>query len=79
MDNVERARRPRAEYANAIRYARGLRTLLPPTQGPLRTYHSRGLRRQANAATRLSGYGAIRDERGRIVQMLSPAAFEGAL
>ena len=57
----------------------GLRTFTPPTQDTMDRYRSGELRRQANAATRLSGYGAIRDERDRIVQMLSPTAFEGAL
>ena len=41
-------------------------------------YWSSDLRREANEATRRSGYGAIRDEQDRIVQMLCPTAFEDA-
>ena len=42
-------------------------------------YYSGELRRETNEATRTSGYGTIRDEQDRIVEMLSPTAFEDGL
>ena len=77
MDAVLEARARRAEYTNAIRYASGRLTRRPPTAETTAMYRSGELRRRANDATRRSGYGALRDDQDRIVQILTPTAFEG--
>ena len=79
VDEVDRARTLRAEYTNAIRHAKGRGTWNPPPPDTMEKYWSGDLRREANEATRRSGYGAIRDEQDRIVEMLSPIAFEDGL
>ena len=47
-----------------------------PTPQTTDRYRSGALLHEANDATLSSGYGAIRDDRARIVEMLRPAAFE---
>ena len=75
VDRVVLARSLSAEYTNTIRYANGLRTLIP-TWGTLEKYYSGELRRKANEGAYHSGYGTIRDSEDRIVKVLSPAVFE---
>ena len=75
-DPVERARLLRDEFMNAHRHANGMWVFSVPTPETMDRYHSGALLHEANHATRRSGYGAIRDDRARIVEMLRPAAFE---
>ena len=75
-DPVDRARLLRNEYMNAFRYAQNRRVFAFPTEETMCRFYSGDLLRDANTATREAGYGAIRDEAGRITDMLQPAAFE---
>ena len=75
-DPVETARRLRREFMNAHRHANGMWVFCVPTQETMDRNRAGALLDEANHATRLSGYGAIRDERARIVDLLRPAAFE---
>ena len=75
-DPVERARCLRNEFMNAHRHANGTWVFCVPTQETMDRYRTGELLREANDATRRSGYGAIRNERACIVEMLRPAAFE---
>ena len=63
---------------NAHKYANGVWVFCIPTQETMHRYHTGELREEANAATRRSGYGAIRDSEGRIVELLRSLAFEDA-
>ena len=76
-DAVDIARALRAQYRDAVRYHR--RGQGRPAEETMRMYHSGELRRRANQATRTAGYGAIRDERDNIIEILKPAAFEDIL
>ena len=78
-DPVERARRLRDEFMNAHRHANDMWVFRVPTPETMDRYHTGALLQEANDATLRSGYGAIRDERARIVELLRPAAFEDAL
>ena len=75
-DFVERARRLRDEFMNAHRRANGMWVFRVPTPETMDRYLAGALLHEANDATRRSGYGAIRNERACIVEMLRPAAFE---
>ena len=61
---------------NAHRHENGMWVFRVPTPETMDRYRTGELLREANDATRRSGYGAIRDERARIVDLLRPAAFE---
>lgn len=74
-DVALQARRLRAEYMNAAQYRRGARNARQPDEVTWMKYMSGQLREEANAATRRAGYGAIRDEHGRIVETLTPTSF----
>ena len=78
-DPVETARRLRREFMNAHRHANGTWVFCVPTQETMDRYRAGALLDEANHATRLAGYGAIRDERACIVDLLRPAAFEDDL
>ena len=73
---IERARRLREEFMTAHKHANGTWVLRPPTEETMVRYHTGRLLHEANHATWRSGYGAIRNERGVIVEMLRPTAFE---
>ena len=75
-DPVERARCLRNEFMNAHRHANGMWVFCVPTPETMDRYRTGALLHEANDATRRSGYGAIRNERACIVEMLRPAAFE---
>ena len=75
-DPVEKARRLRDEFMHAHRHANDMWVFRVPTPETMDRYHTGALLEEANDATLRSGYGAIRDERARIVELLRPAAFE---
>ena len=69
------ARALRAEYKEAIRYAKngaGPR----PTGETMAKYHEGKFREEANAATRKAGHGAIRYEHVTIIELRRSYAFE---
>ena len=75
-DPVETARRLRSEFMNAHRLANGAWVFSAPTPQTMGRYRAGALLHEANDVTRRSGYGAIRDDRARIVEIIRPAAFE---
>ena len=75
-DPVGTARRLRSEFMNAHRHANNMWAFCVPTQETVDRYRAGALLDEANDATRRSGYGAIRNEKTCIVEMLRPAAFE---
>ena len=72
-DVALQARHLRAECI--AKYYRGARNARKPDEVTWMKYMSGQLREEANAATRRAGYGAIRDEHGRIVETLTPTSF----
>ena len=50
-----------------------------PTPETMDRYRTGELLREANDATRRSGYGAIRNDTACIAEMLRPASFEDAM
>ena len=78
-DPVEQARCLRNTFMNAFRHAHGMWVFSVPTTETMDRYHTGELLNEANNATRRSGYGAIRDDKARIVETLRPAAFEDDL
>ena len=78
-DPVEQARCLRNEFMNAHRYAHNIGVVAVPTPETMHRYRTGDLLREANYATRRSGYGAIRDENACIVEVLKPAAFQDDL
>ena len=64
---------------NAFRHAHNKWVFGVPSTETMLRYHSGELLKDANDATRRSGFGAIRDEKARIVETQRPAAFEDDL
>ena len=75
-DPVAWARHLREEFMSAHKYANNVWVFSIPPQETMNRYRTGELLEEANAATRRSGYGAIRDSEGRIVELLRPLAFE---
>ena len=78
-DPVEKARRLSNKFMNPFRHAHGMWVFSVPTTETMDRYHNGELLKEANGATRRSGYGAIRDHKARIVETLRPTTFEDDL